>query len=120
MDSSCSQQSKMMNEEQALLKQIKQIQNQLDCSSAYRGTLQVKFIRCGKSNCYCAKSKKGHGPYYYLERRVCGKVKSVYMGRCKKNADDYNIHRKANRLKKKLRNLKKRHQELREAMLSIK
>jgi hypothetical protein len=113
----------MMNEEQALLDQIKRIQDQLDCLSAcYSGTLQVKFIRCGKPNCYCAGAKGGkrHGPYYYLERRVCGKVKTVYIGRSKKNADDHNIHRKANKLKKKLRNLKKRYQELREAMMSMK
>lgn len=102
-----------MNEEQALLKQIKRIQNQLDCLSAcYKGTLQAKFIRCGKLNCYCAGAKKGHGPYYYLERRVCGKVRTVYIGKSKKNADRYNIQCKMRQLKKKLRNLKSRYREL--------
>lgn len=114
MDSnSCSQPSKMMNEEQALLKQIKQIQNQLDgLSACSRGTLQVKFIRCGKTNCYCSKTGERHGPYYYLERRVYGKVRTVYVGRGKRDADHYNIQHKTSRLRKKLRSLKSRHREL--------
>lgn len=114
MDSSlCSQLSRMVKEEQELLTQIKQIQNQLDgLPASYAGTLQVKFIRCGKPNCYCSKTGERHGPYYYLERRVCGKVKTVYIGRNKKNVDHHNIQQKTSRLRKRLRSLKSRHQEL--------
>jgi uncharacterized protein YceH (UPF0502 family) len=114
MDSSlCSQLSRMAREEQELLREIKQVQNQLDrLSSCDRGTLQVKFIRCGKPNCYCAKTGKRHGPYYYLERRVCGKVRTVYIGRNKNNVGHHNIQQKAIRLRKRLRSLKSRQQEL--------
>lgn len=114
MDSGlCSQLSRMAREEQELLTLIKQIQNQLDgLSSCDKGTLQVKFIRCGKPNCYCAKTGKRHGPYYYLERRVCRKVRTVYVGSGKKGADHYNIQQKASKLRKRLRSLKSRQQEL--------
>ena len=32
-----------------------------------RGTLQARYVRCGKANCRCASDPAGrHGPYWYL------------------------------------------------------
>lgn len=40
-------------------------------------TFQRKFIKCGKKGC----QKCPHGPYWYLEENVFGKVKWKYVGR---------------------------------------
>jgi len=32
-----------------------------------RGTMQARYVRCGKVNCRCASDPAGrHGPYWYL------------------------------------------------------
>lgn len=35
---------------------------------------------CGKSNCWCASSKDGHGPYKYSKVRKGRRVYSIYVG----------------------------------------
>ncbi len=118
----CSQLSRMIKEEKVLAEQIKQIQKQLErLSVQYAGSIQVRFIRCGSPNCYCAKAKKGHGPYYYLERRVsASKVEMIYLGKQKTDVNHYNnYHYRVSNLKKRLRAMKRRHQQLTGAIMSI-
>lgn len=121
MDSLCSQLGRMFKEEKVLAEQIKQVQKEVDGLSAqYGGSIQVRFIRCGSPNCYCARTKKGHGPYYYLERRVSGKVKMIYLGKEKADVNHYNnYHCKMSNLKKRLRAMKRRHQQLHGVIMSI-
>jgi hypothetical protein len=111
----------MMREEKVLAEQIKQVQKEVDgLSVQYGGSIQVRFIRCGSPNCYCARTKKGHGPYYYLERRAFGKVEMIYLGKEKRDVNHYNnYHCKISNLKKRLRAMKKRHQQLIGAIMSI-
>lgn len=45
-----------------------------------RGTVQRRFMRCGKSGCRCqADPPKLHGPYYEWTRKVKGKTVSVRL-----------------------------------------
>lgn len=117
----CSQLSRMIKEEKILAEQIKQVQKEVDeLSVQYGGSIQVWFIRCGSSNCYCARTKKGHGPYYYLERRVSSKVQMIYLGKSKMDVNHYNnYHCKMSNLKKRLKAMKRRHQQLRGAIMGI-
>ncbi|MER3407913.1 MAG: hypothetical protein C4292_03885, partial [Nitrososphaera sp.] len=63
---------------------------------------------------------KGHGPYYYLERRVSGKVEMIYLGKEKTDVNCYNnYHCKMSDLKKKLRAMERRHQRLHGAIMSV-
>lgn len=112
----------MIEEEKVLAEQIKHVQKEVDeLSVQYGGSIQVRFIRCGSPNCYCARTKKGHGPYYYLERRVSGsKIEMIYLGKEKMDVNHYNnYHCKMNNLKKRLRAMKKKHQQLRGAIMGI-
>jgi hypothetical protein len=112
----------MIREEKVLAEQIKQVQKEVDeLSVQYGGSIQVRFIRCGTPNCYCARTKKGHGPYYYLERRVSdSKVEMIYLGKQKMDVNHYNnYHCKMSNLKKRLRAMKRRHQQLHGAIMSI-
>jgi len=122
MDSLCSQLNRMIKEEKVLAEQIKQVRKEVDeLSVQYGGSIQVRFIRCGSPNCYCARTKKGHGPYYYLERRVSGsKVEMIYLGKQKKDVNHYNnYHCKMSNLKKRLKAMKRRHQQLCGAIMGI-
>ena len=118
----CSQLSRMIKEEKVLAEQIRQVQKEVDeLSMQYGGPIQVWFIRCGSPNCYCSRTKRGHGPYYYLERRVSGrKVEMTYLGKNKIDVNHYNnYHCKMSSLKKRLRAMKRRHQQLRGAIMGI-
>lgn len=45
-----------------------------------RGTLQVRYLPCGKKGCHCTRSgSKGHGPKYSLTYKVEGKTKTEYI-----------------------------------------
>jgi len=45
-----------------------------------QGTLVKTYLRCGKSNCRCAKDEKfKHGPKFYLSYKEKGKSKMVYV-----------------------------------------
>lgn len=45
-----------------------------------QGTLVEAYLRCGKSNCRCARDEKfKHGPKYYLSFKERGKSKMVYI-----------------------------------------
>ncbi|AFU57621.1 hypothetical protein Ngar_c06780 [Candidatus Nitrososphaera gargensis Ga9.2] len=111
----------MIKEEKVLAEQIKQVQKEVDeLFGQYGGSIQVRFIRCGSPNCYCARRTKGHGPYYYLERRVSGKVQMIYLGKNKMDVNHYNnYHCKMSNLKKRLRAMKRRHQQLHGVIMSI-
>ncbi|MEP0824843.1 MAG: hypothetical protein HRF40_05100, partial [Nitrososphaera sp.] len=92
----------MIKDEKILAEQIKQVQKEVDeLSVQYGGSIQVRFIRCGSPNCYCSRTKKGHGPYYYLERRVsASKVEMIYLGKEKADVNRYNnYHCKMSNLK---------------------
>ena len=43
-----------------------------------RGGLEARFIRCGRSNCKCAKGEL-HGPYYLRRWQRGGKRRSKYV-----------------------------------------
>lgn len=43
-------------------------------------TYQLERVRCGKSNCKCAKGAL-HGPYWYGYWSEGGKTKSMYVGK---------------------------------------
>lgn len=118
----CLQLSRMIKDEKVLAEQIKDVQKQVERLSAqYAGSVQVRFIRCGSPNCYCAKAKKGHGPYYYLERRVsASKVEMIYLGKQKTDVNHHNTyHYRIRDLKKRLKAMKRRHQQLLGAIMSI-
>ena len=41
------------------------------------GTIRETYLICGKDNCKCAQSKRDrHGPYYFWNRKVGGKLTS--------------------------------------------
>ena len=42
------------------------------------GAVIAQFARCGKPNCRCAEGKL-HGPYWYLFRRVGGRLRKTYL-----------------------------------------
>jgi hypothetical protein len=42
------------------------------------GTVHEQFVRCGKSNCSCAKGEL-HGPYFYHFARIDGLLKKRYL-----------------------------------------
>jgi len=118
----CSQLGRMINEEKVLADRIKQVQREIDGLFAqYGGSIQMRFIRCGSPNCHCAKTEKGHGPYYYLEKRVSNrKIEMTYLGKEKTDVNHYNnYHCRISNLKKRLRAMKRKHQQLRGAIMSI-
>jgi hypothetical protein len=45
-----------------------------------KGSLAVRWVRCGRSGCGCATGKK-HGPYLYVSVFAAGKTRSVYVPR---------------------------------------
>ncbi|MHB9105898.1 MAG: DUF6788 family protein [Armatimonadota bacterium] len=45
-----------------------------------RGTLQPRYVRCGRKNCRCATDPEArHGPYWYLEWRKGRKICKRYV-----------------------------------------
>jgi hypothetical protein len=49
-------------------------------NEARRGTVQRRFMPCGKSGCRCqADPPKLHGPYYQWTRKVKGKTVTVRL-----------------------------------------
>jgi hypothetical protein len=112
----------MIKEEKVLAEQIKQLQKEVEgLSVQYGGSVQVRFVRCGSPNCYCARTNKGHGPYYYLEKRVSGrKIEMIYLGKEKADVNHYNnYHCKMSTLKKRLRSMERKHQQLCGAIMGI-
>ncbi len=43
-----------------------------------------EYRKCGKSNCWCAKSEKRHGPYWYRTVREGDRVSKQYWRRGRK------------------------------------
>jgi hypothetical protein len=44
-------------------------------------TYKLKYFRCGKSSCRCARGEL-HGPYLYIHRRGAdGRARTTYVGR---------------------------------------
>ena len=44
---------------------------------AIPGTIRETYLICGKENCKCAQSEHDrHGPYYFWNRKVAGKLTS--------------------------------------------
>ena len=47
-----------------------------------RGSLGVRFVKCGKPGCACAADREArHGPYYSLTRAVGKKTKSRFLSK---------------------------------------
>lgn len=44
------------------------------------GFIETRYVKCGRSNCCCAKSK-GHGPYHYWMRKSGGRKFKRYIKR---------------------------------------
>lgn len=45
-----------------------------------RGSVSVRFMKCGKDGCSCAEDPEArHGPYFTLTRSVKGKTQSRYL-----------------------------------------
>jgi hypothetical protein len=59
-----------------------------DLGQILRGTLAVRYRRCGRSNCHCARAgDPGHGPAYYLVATLApGRTVQVYVPRRQKEA----------------------------------
>ena len=51
-------------------------------------TYQSELVKCGKSNCRCADGEKLHGPYWYGYRKEKGRLKSWYIGKTLKFAEE--------------------------------
>jgi hypothetical protein len=45
-----------------------------------------EYRKCGKSNCWCAKSEKRHGPYWYRTVREGDRVSKQYWRRGRKKS----------------------------------
>jgi hypothetical protein len=45
---------------------------------AGKGTLEVRYVKCGRPNCKCAKGEM-HGPYTYVRTYRGGKRRRVYV-----------------------------------------
>src|ERR1044071_5229395 len=43
-----------------------------------KGTLEVRYVKCGRSNCKCARGEL-HGPYTYVRTYRGGKRRRVYV-----------------------------------------
>ncbi len=42
-----------------------------------QGSLTLRYMKCGKANCHCARDgAQGHGPYWSLTREVDGKTQT--------------------------------------------
>ena len=44
-------------------------------------TYRLRYVRCGKSNCFCADGSVGHGPYWYGYEHRGGRMYSKYFGK---------------------------------------
>ena len=53
-----------------------------------RITYQLERVKCGKANCRCAKDGQLHGPYWYAYQKQGQKLKSWYIGKTLKQADE--------------------------------
>lgn len=56
-----------------------------------RVTYQAEFIKCGKANCRCATEGKLHGPYWYAYQKQGKKLKSWYIGKKLRLADNEGV-----------------------------
>jgi hypothetical protein len=73
---------------------IKKLKNELMAMDyILRGTINKKYLKCGKKECICHKdSDKLHGPYYLFTKKIKGKtVGKLYS---KKEADFLNVYLK--------------------------
>ena len=69
----------------------------LDLRPMRRGSVGVRFVKCGKAGCACATNKDArHGPYYSLTRTVGGKTKSRFLSKSQAEVAERQI--KAGRL----------------------
>jgi len=53
--------------------------------SSDEGTIVLKWLKCGKTDCHCTQSS-GHGPYIYHRIYRDGKTKDKYISRKKANS----------------------------------
>ena len=75
-------------------KKIKKLKNELlTMDYILRGTINKKYLKCGKKECICHKDPdKLHGPYYLFTKKIKGKtVGKLYS---KKEADFLNVYLK--------------------------
>ena len=49
-----------------------------DGKPMHSGAVVAQYVRCGKPSCRCARGEL-HGPYWYLFRRVGGRLKKTYL-----------------------------------------
>jgi hypothetical protein len=59
-----------------------------DLRQVLRGSLVMRYRRCGRASCHCAaKGERGHGPAYYLMVTVApGQTLQIYVPREHKTA----------------------------------
>mgnify|MGYP003590888379 CR=1 FL=1 len=59
-------------------KRLAEIKRKLgDFDLAIPGTIRTINLKCGKPSCACWRDKKArHGPYYFWDRKVAGKLSS--------------------------------------------
>ena len=86
--------SELEMEEKSILEEIRKL-------GEFRGSIQVKWVYCGKG---C--SKCPHGPYYYLVYRENNKVVWKYIGKVL-DAKEYEQNKRFKLLSDKLRKIKK-------------
>lgn len=60
----------------------------IETAQAGRITYQSERVKCGKANCRCADGEKLHGPYWYGYKKKNGRLKSWYIGKKLKLADE--------------------------------
>lgn len=66
---------------------IKKLQKELTAFEyILQGTINVKYLKCGKKQCICHKEpEKKHGPYYILTKKVKGKTVTKMFSKEKAN-----------------------------------
>lgn len=65
----------MINATEKKLRKIKDEFGKIDL--IVPGTVRTTYLKCGKTSCACWKEKSArHGPYYFWDRKVNGKLSS--------------------------------------------
>lgn len=83
--------------------------------------VRLKWVRCGKMGCWCARAGKGHGPYYYRyrwhseepnSRGGKGRQVEVYLGKNLAEEGHPSTWRQLRRIAKEISRLQRLKEEL--------
>lgn len=94
---------RLEREEEELKRLLKEMNSQIP--GIANGSIKVVYVKCGRKWC----SKCPHGPYYYLQWKENGKVKTKYLG---KNEKFKEIADKVREIKKRLKEVEKKKKKL--------